>query len=131
MGKAAYIGIAGVARKVKQPYFGVGGVARKAKAGYVGVNGVARQWLSSKITFYIDSSLCQASDGDTWHIATGGIDAVEDSYTFVAESRSGYLYMYCYDDSGSPAREGDLRDDGGVLVRETDTIVNGAYYYIY
>ena len=42
MSKGAYIGIDGVARKVKDIYIGVDGVARKIKAGYIGVNGVAR-----------------------------------------------------------------------------------------
>lgn len=47
MAKAQYVGVNGVARKVKQPYIGVDGVARKVKSGYVGVNGVARQFFSS------------------------------------------------------------------------------------
>lgn len=50
MAKNAYIGIAAVARKVKQPYFGVGGVARKVKAGYFGVGGVARQFFAGEVS---------------------------------------------------------------------------------
>ena len=46
MAKAFYIGVGGVARKVKQPYIGVNSVARKVKKGYIGVNGVARQFFS-------------------------------------------------------------------------------------
>ncbi len=46
MAKNAYIGIGGVARKIKQPYIGIGGVARKVKNGYVGVGGVARQFYT-------------------------------------------------------------------------------------
>lgn len=46
MAKAAYIGVGGVARKVKQPYIGVSSVARKVKSGYIGVSGVARQFFS-------------------------------------------------------------------------------------
>lgn len=42
MAKAFYVGVGGVARKVKQPYIGVNSVARKVKKGYIGVNGVAR-----------------------------------------------------------------------------------------
>ena len=45
MAKTQYIGVGGVARKVKQPYVGVSGVARKVKSGYVGVSGVARQFF--------------------------------------------------------------------------------------
>lgn len=46
MAKGAYVGVGGVARKVKTPYVGVANVARKVKAGYVGVDGVARQFYS-------------------------------------------------------------------------------------
>ena len=49
MAKTIYTGIAGVARKVKQPYVGVAGVARKVKAGYLGVGGVARQFFAGGI----------------------------------------------------------------------------------
>lgn len=49
MAKAFYIGVGGVARKVKQPYIGVNSVARKVKKGYIGINGVARQFLSGGI----------------------------------------------------------------------------------
>ena len=40
MAKRAYIGVGGVARKVKQPFVGVANVARKVKSGYIGVGGV-------------------------------------------------------------------------------------------
>lgn len=46
MAKNAYIGVGGVARKIKNIYVGVNGVARKVKKGFIGVNGVARQWFS-------------------------------------------------------------------------------------
>ena len=41
-----YIGVNGVARKVKKDYMGVSGVARKVKSGYIGVDGVARKFFS-------------------------------------------------------------------------------------
>lgn len=44
MAKNAYIGVSGVARKVKSKYIGVSGVARKITKGYMGVGGVARQF---------------------------------------------------------------------------------------
>ena len=47
MSKNVYIGVGGVARKVKNIYIGVGGVARKVKKGYIGVGGVARLFYSS------------------------------------------------------------------------------------
>ena len=49
MAKAQYIGVGGVARRVKQPYVGVSGVARKVKSGYVGVSGVARQFFQGGV----------------------------------------------------------------------------------
>lgn len=43
-----YLGVSGVARKVKSPYVGVNGVSRKISSGYVGVSGIARKYYSSK-----------------------------------------------------------------------------------
>ena len=52
MSKNVYIGVGGVARKVKNIYIGVGGVARKVKKGYIGVGGVARLFYeNSKVEF--------------------------------------------------------------------------------
>ena len=45
MAKAMYVGIGGVARKVKNGYLGVGGVTRFVRRGYLGVRGVARYFL--------------------------------------------------------------------------------------
>ena len=42
MKHGAYIGVSGVARKVKKIYVGVNGTARKVKKAYIGVDGVAR-----------------------------------------------------------------------------------------
>ena len=54
MAKGGYIGISGVARKIKKGYIGVDGVARKIKKGYIGVNGVAQLCFSSQhaITYH-------------------------------------------------------------------------------
>lgn len=49
MAKGAYVGVGGVARKVKKIYVGVDGVARKVKKAYVGVNGVARLVYSASV----------------------------------------------------------------------------------
>lgn len=51
MAKGVYIGVGGVARKVKKMYIGVGGVARKVKKAYIGVGGVARVFWSSEPTY--------------------------------------------------------------------------------
>lgn len=59
MAKGQWVGVNGVARKVKNKYVGVGGVARKVKAGWVGVAGVARQYfggISYKFVEYKGSS---------------------------------------------------------------------------
>ena len=49
MATGQYIGVNGVARKVKTPYVGVSGVARTVKNGYVGVDGVARMFYESAV----------------------------------------------------------------------------------
>lgn len=46
MSKGAYVGVEGVAQKVKKAYIGVEGVARKIKKAYIGVDGTARLWYS-------------------------------------------------------------------------------------
>ena len=43
---SGYIGVDGVARKIKKVYVGVDGVAREVKKMYVGVNGVAKEGYS-------------------------------------------------------------------------------------
>ncbi len=67
-----YIGVNGVARKVKKDYIGVGGVARKVKSGYIGVDGVARKFFSGfdpaniRFTYtgaYQDRGVEQMEDG--------------------------------------------------------------------
>ena len=53
MAKGAYIGINGIARKIKKGYIGVNGVARKIKKAYIGVGGVARPcWGGGEPVFY-------------------------------------------------------------------------------
>lgn len=53
MAKKAYIGIDGIARKIKKGYIGVDGVARKIKKAYIGVGGVARPcWSGGGIDYY-------------------------------------------------------------------------------
>lgn len=53
MAKKAYIGVNGVARKIKRGYIGIDGVARKIKRAYIGVGGVARPcWSGGELTYY-------------------------------------------------------------------------------
>ena len=48
MGKNVYIGVSGVAKKVKNLYIGVNGVARKVKKAWIGVGGVAKECFSAE-----------------------------------------------------------------------------------
>lgn len=81
MSKATYVGIDGIAHKVKKMYVGIDGVARKIKKGYIGVDGVARQFFSSgelvvyptvamtanSSNGYVAScSTCNSSSYDAW-----------------------------------------------------------------
>ena len=53
MEKKAYIGVNGVARKIKKGYIGVNGVARKIKKAYIGIGGVARPcWSGAGLEYY-------------------------------------------------------------------------------
>lgn len=53
MSKKTYIGVGGVAHKVKKGYIGVDGVARRIKKAYIGIGGVARPcWGEGKIERY-------------------------------------------------------------------------------
>ena len=53
MAKGAYIGIGGVAKKIKKGYIGIGGVAKKIKKGYIGIGGVARPfWSGGELTYH-------------------------------------------------------------------------------
>ena len=45
MATEIYIGVNGIARRVKSVYYGVNGLARRVKRGYIGVNGLARQFM--------------------------------------------------------------------------------------
>ena len=48
MAKYAYIGVSGIARKIKKMWGGVDGVAHKVKKAWIGVNGVARLFFSGQ-----------------------------------------------------------------------------------
>ena len=52
MSKAVYVGVDGVAHKVRKMYVGVDGVARKIKKAYVGVGGVARLFYTADVFNY-------------------------------------------------------------------------------
>jgi len=52
MAKKAYIGVEGIARKIKKGYIGVDEIARKIKKAYIGIGGVARPCFSSSGLHY-------------------------------------------------------------------------------
>lgn len=53
MAKGAYIGVEGVAQKIKKGYIGVDGIARKIIKAYIGIGGVARPcWSGGELTYY-------------------------------------------------------------------------------
>lgn len=69
MAKAAYVGVSGVARKIKKMYVGVSGIARKVKKAYIGVAGVARLFFSGELALtklastYIDNKRFSIKSG--------------------------------------------------------------------
>lgn len=52
MAKGAYIGVDGIARKIKKGYIGVDDVARKIKKAYIGIGGVARPFWGGGLEYY-------------------------------------------------------------------------------
>ena len=53
MTKKAYIGVNGIARKIKKGYVGINNIARKIKKAYIGVGGIARPfWSGGELTYY-------------------------------------------------------------------------------
>lgn len=99
MAKGAFIGVNGVARKIRKGYIGVDGVARKIRKAYIGVDGKARLFYSGvgKITYQktIDRGSAMATDfipgtiGDYAVMGTGTLTTY-DGYTYNSN------YMFCY-----------------------------------
>ena len=53
MTKKAYIGVNGIARKIKKGYVGIDNLSRKIKKAYIGVGGIARPfWSGGELTYY-------------------------------------------------------------------------------
>lgn len=77
MGKALYIGVAGVARKGKKMYLGVSNVARKIKKAYIGVGGTARLFFSADAKLTRLGSVATLSTREKVYAgAAAGINAV-------------------------------------------------------
>ena len=94
MGKNAYMGIGGSARKIKQVYIGVDGVARAVKKGYIGIDGIARAFYGGQVYTGGDFVLLDAFD----ETAAGQLRGVsscraDENTVFVAMTTSiGALY---------------------------------------
>ena len=94
MGKNAYMGIGGSARKIKQVYIGVDGVARAVKKGYIGIDGIARAFFGGQVYTGGDFVLLDAFD----ETAAGQLRGVsscraDENTVFVAMTTSiGALY---------------------------------------
>lgn len=96
MTKALYVGVNGVARKVKAIYVGVNGVARKVKNGYVGVNGVARQFFAG--VEMVTVTIVQPTNGSI-KATYDGVDYTStfqcpkgSTVTFTCTPNSGYTF---------------------------------------
>lgn len=97
MSKGAYIGVDGIARKIKKGYVGVNGTARKIKKAYIGIGGLARPfWSGGELAYWgtatdlsrVKHSLDGASvgryalfAGGLWNGYHSAVDAYDTSLT--------------------------------------------------
>lgn len=82
MAKKMYLGVDGIARKVKKGYLGVDGVARKIKKAYIGIEGIARlAWSGGGFSYF----------GETTGILY--TDSKGAPYDMTAASNEEYLIM--------------------------------------
>lgn len=92
MSKSAYVGIEGLARKVKKIFVGVDGVARKVKKGYVGLNGVAKQFFSSG-TLVTHPTVALTADSSNGYVASAS-STNSSSYAAYKAFNKGYGDRY-------------------------------------
>ncbi len=81
MSKTAYVGIEGLARKVKKMYVGVEGVARKIKKGYIGVNGVAKEFFGSSGTLVVHPTVALNANSSNGYVVSA---STENSNSYAA-----------------------------------------------
>lgn len=110
MAKAMYIGVNGIARKVKSAYIGVNGVARKIKKMYVGVADKARLFFSGGLekksnatALSIGREYLAGTNNQSYGIFIGGqggtgagsaVDAYNSSLVKSNTATSGYSQLY-------------------------------------
>lgn len=85
-----YIGVNGIARRVKNIYIGVNGVAKKVVKGYIGVNGIARLFYSSLYTYStnIQSEYSNRVTFNNYFVGINSNGDIEISATAVATGSS-------------------------------------------
>ena len=88
-----YIGVNGIARRVKKIYIGVNGVARKVIKGYIGVNGVARLFYSNLYTYStnIQSNYADMVTFTNYFVGINSNGEIEISATAVGTSSSNIM----------------------------------------
>lgn len=93
MGKSVYMGVGGVAKKVKSMYIGVGGVARKVKKAWIGVGGVAKLFwaggspeLSTSSTFLSNYLLDVCQEASSFTI--GNYAVFYEKYDYLGDTTS-------------------------------------------
>lgn len=129
MSKNLYIGIDGVARRVKRAYIGVDGVARRVKAGYRGANGLARQFFkaeSLKITVdgttYIAGVIPEFTSNKTFTVTGSGMV----SLILVGGGGGGGLHATSQTYNGEGGKAGEKEQTTLELTEGTYTITIGA-----
>lgn len=118
----SYVGVNGVARKIKKIYVGVNGIAREVKTGYVGVNGIARKWWSSFIPL--------PNKGD---IVKMNLDGTEREYRVLSVNGSVCKVMGMWDDLTSKFNSSTTTTMGSLTVQKyeggtLDTYLNTTWY---
>jgi hypothetical protein len=125
MAKGSYIGIGGVARKIKGGYAGVDGVARKIKKAYIGVNGVARLFYSAEVQVFLLGDLPLGSK-----IMFGRFGATELLWNIVDTQKKadGYITVSLDFSTRLDAKAFDAAEPGNP---DTSAASNGYYRYRY
>lgn len=114
MAKGAYVGVDGIAHKVKKIYSGVDNVARKVKKGYVGVGGIARPFFSAEagLEYY------------------GAIDPLSQTRRTLSATTVGNYALFGGGLSGSSSYKDIVDAYSYNLTRSTPTVLSAARYYL-
>lgn len=121
-----YIGVDGVAKKVKDIYIGVNGVARKVKKAYIGVNGVAKECYSS------GKKLNSCAVGDIVQLTENGVNV---EYIVIHQGLPSSMYDASCNGTWllrkeclSPARAWDSANKNDYANSDIDSYLNGTFF---